>query len=856
MESREREQREISMKYEEALRLSQEYFGGAELPAKVWLDKYALRDDNDNLLESTPDDMHRRIAYELSRIEAKKFAKPYSFEEIYSWIKNFGEIIPQGSPMYGIGNRSKYITLSNCYLVKTPSDSYCGIIKSDEELVQISKRRGGVGLDISKLRPTGSLTTNSSRSSTGIIPFMERYSNSTREVGQQSRRGALMITCSIHHPEIMSFITVKNDLTKVTGANISIRLSDEFLEAVKNDTEYELRWPVEKEEWIKEPKRVSRMIRAKDVWDAIVHNAWKMAEPGILFWDNIIRESPADCYSELGFKTMGTNPCSEIPLCEHDSCRLLLLNLMKFVTKPFTDRAKFDWTKFFIFSRRAQRIMDDIVDLELECIDRIIGKIQKDPEDMEIKCRELKLWENIKEKCQQGRRTGTGITALGDALASLGIRYGSDDSIIFTERLYKTLKIGAYAESVSIARELGAFPIWDSQLESENPFLNRIKNDVVVFDGEVEWAHAYNAETNQSYFYGERVYEAMQKVGRRNIALLTTAPAGTVSILANVIDNIYGTSSGIEPAFMLEYKRRKKINPADEGAKVDFVDQNGDFWQEFTVYHPAAEAWMRITHHKTPNLSPWIGCCAEDLDWTQRVKLQSVAGQHCDHALSSTLNLPEDVTEDRVSEIYLTAWESGLKGITVYRKNCRSGVLIENKKEEKPEETIVKTNALKRPQELKAEIHHVTVQGDEYFVIVGMYENEPYEVLAAKNGCISKKAKYGKIVKVKRGHYRLVSDTGEIIESVTDLCEGAEEVTTRLVSTSLRHGADIAFIVHQLEKTKGSLLTFARGLARILKKYIRDGKPVSGEECQQCGGKLIRKDGCVTCEGCAWSKCS
>ena len=806
--------------YEDALKMSVEYFGGEDLPAKVFLDKYALRDNNLNLLEATPDDMFERIASELAKVEAGKFKDPWTKEMIKEFIQGFKRIIPQGSPMYGLGNKYQYVSLSNCFAVEPPVDSYGGICLTDQEIVQISKRRGGVGTDISHLRPCGSPTTNAAKTSTGILSFMDRYSRTIREVGQSGRRGALLLSLSIHHPEILEFATVKRDLTKVTGANISIRLSDEFLEAVKKGTTYEQRFPVDS----KNPK-ISNMVDAREVWIKIIENAHAMAEPGLLFWDNIIRESPADCYSEQGFSTCSTNPCGEVPLCANDSCRLLLLNLLTYVKDPFTKKAEFDHNAFRADAKIAQRMQDDIIDLEIESLKRIVEKIKKDPEDDEKKKVELRLWEKTIYKAEMGRRTGTGITALGDCLAALGIKYGSTKSIGVVGEIYKTLKLGCYESSVEMAKELGPFKMWDPKIENNNPFLLRIK------DEEPE------------------LYKDMQKYGRRNVALLTTAPAGSTSIESQ-------TTSGIEPVYQIAYKRRKKINQNDEGARVDYIDQSGDKWQEFDIYHPTVKKWMAVTGETDITKSPWHGCCADDINWKNRVKLQAEAQKHVDHSISSTVNLPEDVTVEEVAKIYETAWESGCKGITVYRKNCRTGVLVDNTKEEKTA-SIIKTQAPKRPKILKCDVYHTTSRGEQYFVLVGLFgDGEPYEVFAGKNGNLKRNLKSGNIQKLKRGKYSLLEDNGEVIlESISEFISDDQEAITRLISSNLRHGCDVGFVVHQLEKVKGDLLSFAKALSRVLKKYIPDNTKIHGEKCKECGAELVRIEGCITCRSCGWSRC-
>ena len=863
-------------KYEQALAASKEYFGGEELPANIVVGKYLLKNDDMDLLELTPDDKHKRIAKELARIEAGKFKTPYTEEEIYGWLKNYGKIVPQGSPMYGIGNKSQYVTLSNCYVLESQeADSYGGIHYLDEQISQISKRRGGVGLDISHIRPEGMLTKNSSHTTTGIIPFMERFSNSIREVGQGNRRGAMMMTISCHHPQVLDFARVKLDKTKVTGANISIRLSNEFLLAVENDAEYEQRWPVN----LPNPV-VSKKVKARDVWKEIIKCAHTMAEPGLLFWDNVLNESPADCYAKYGFRSVSTNPCSELPLCFLDSCRLLVLNLFQFVKFPFTDKARFDYVDFYKFSQIAQRLMDDIVDLELECLDRIIAKIDSDPESEKIKRTERSIWLEIKQKCLDGRRTGTGITALGDTIAALNIGYGTDTSVDVVDSIMKTFKFGCYRSSVDMAKELGAFPVWDKELEKDNPFLNRIKNETCLFAYPGEGKDSIELSDFCSFSIpGKEIWKDMQKFGRRNIALLTIAPVGTVSMLMSLINpdaftviskkpteveiefnrlynqlKFYGTSSGIEPVFMLSYKRRKKITHNDPHARVDFIDQSGDKWQEFNVYHPAVKLWMHVTGKSDIKESPWYNYTAEEIDWKQRVKLQGVANRHIDHSISSTINLPETVTEEEVASIYEEAWRQGCKGITVYRKNCRTGVLVDQDSKEK--ENINHNHAPKRPVELPCDIYHVKALGTEYFVIVGLLNGSPYEIFAGKNGHISKEAKTGILTKVGNSKYKLhCKETDEIVDSVSEYIENDEEAICRILSTALRHGANVQFLKLQVEKTKGNLTGFAKSVGRILKKYIPDGTKVKGK-CVQCGSdNLVFEEGCQICKNCSNSKC-
>jgi ribonucleoside-diphosphate reductase alpha chain len=824
--------------YQEALTASTVYFGGDDLSAKVFVDKYALRDRNNNLFERSPEDMHWRIAKEFARIEAKKFKNPYSAEFLFSLMDHFKYIVPQGSPMYGIGNNQQYISLSNCYVVASPHDSYGSIMSADECLVQISKRRGGVGLNLSNLRPNGSSTRNAARTSTGVISFAERFSNSIREVGQAGRRGALMLTLDVHHPDIEEFTVMKRDPTKVTGANISVMLYDDFLEAVDRGEEYEQKWPCNSEE----PK-IRKSVDAKKIWRLIVENAHHMAEPGLLFWDNIIKESPADCYSSDGFETISTNPCSEIPLSAFDSCRLMLLNAFSYVENPFTSKAKFNFKLFSEHVAVCQRLMDDLVDLEIECIDRIIDKVSKDPEEIKFRQREIELWKNIRSAASNGRRTGTGLTAVGDTLAALGMPYTSDDGISTITKIYKTMKLSAYRSSVDMAREIGAFPVWDADKESDNPFLNRIKSE------------------------DTELYADMQKYGRRNIALLTTAPCGSVSILTQ-------TSSGIEPQFMvIPYIRRKKGNPGDIGFRSDFVDQNGDHWMEFKVYPPKVKMWVDVTGEDDIAKSPWAGSTASELDWKKRVKLQASVQKHIDHAISSTINLPNDVTVDAVDEIYRTAWKAGCKGITIYRDGCRTGVLVDEKKASAAKnEEIINTKAPKRPETLACDIHHIQVKGSPFVVFVGLLKGKPYEVFALPNQSdgggkelmVPKSFISGLTTKEARGKYRIdLVDKLDNRLSISKLNEKEtddEAALTRIISTALRHGADIQFIVQQLEKVQGDMNNFSRSVARALKKYIPDGTEVTGETCATCENKdkcsLIRQEGCVTCRSCGWTKCN
>lgn len=804
--------------YEESLGSSQDYFGN-DLSAKAFVDKYALRNKQNELLESVPKDMHRRIAKEIARVE-KKFKNPLSYKEIFAYLEDFKRIIPQGSPAYGIGNKHQYVSVSNCFVLHEPDDSYAGILYTDQQLVQISKRRGGNGISLNKLRPADAPTNNSSRTSTGIVSWMNRYSHSNREVGQAGRRGALMLSLNVKHPQIVDFITAKNDEKSVTGANISAQYTDEFLEAVQKNKKFTLQWPIDS----KNPEITSE-VKARDIWTIAVHNAWNRAEPGILFWDNILRESPADCYADVGFRTISTNPCGELPLPVLDSCRLLVINLFAYVADPFTKNANFDFELFAEHAKIAQRFMDDIVDLELESVDRIIKKILSDPEPDYIKASEIGTWKKIREVCENGRRTGTGITALGDTLAALNIKYGSTKSINVTEHIYKTLKHACYRSSVDMAMELGPFPVWDFEKEKKNPFLRRIKDE------------------------DPQLYADMKKYGRRNIALLTTAPTGTTSMMASLAEGYHGTTGGIEPLFMESYTRRKKGNSGDDNFRSDFVDDMGDHWMEFPVYHPGVQLWMDITGETDLTKSPYHGACSADIDWVNRVKLQAAAQKHVDHSISSTVNLPEDVTEEEVNKIFMTAWKSGCKGITVYRQGCRTGVLVE-----KPR-GIVRTDAPKRGKELECDVHHISVMGKPYFVLVGLYKGDPYEIFAGKNGFIGKKVSKGVIIKKGRRQYKAVFDDGSELSPIAAFTTPDEEVVTRLISASLRHGTDTAFLVHQLEKTQGDLQSFSKSIVRALKKYVTDGTKVHGEDCPECGHSLQRQEGCVSCLSCGWGRC-
>ena len=737
--------------------------------------------------------------------------------------------------MNAIGNQYQIQSLSNCFVVESPFDSYSGILKADQELAQISKRRGGVGINISTLRPKGVRTANAAKTTDGIGVFMERFSNTIREVGQNGRRGALMITCSVHHPEVETFINIKKDLTKVTGANISLQLSDEFMKAVKENKNYQLRWPVD----AKRPSIVKE-ISARGIWQQIITAAHGMAEPGILFWDTTLNRSPADIYSDVGFNSICVNPCAELILSKYDSCRLLLLNLNSYIKNPFTDKAFFDKELFFDHAQKAQRLMDDMIDLEIESIDKIIEKITKDPEPEDIKSIELSLWKNIREACSNGRRTGTGITGLGDAIASLGIVYGSKKSIAITEEMYKTLALACYRSTCVMAGERGAFPVFDFKKEKGHPFLEQI------------W------EADKDLF------DLYKKNGRRNIALTTTAPAGSVSTQTQ-------TTSGIEPAYLLSYKRRKKINPSDKNAKIDFVDAMGDKWQEFPVYHHGVKRWMEITGETDISKSPYDGATSNEINWEASVNIQSVAQKWTCHAISKTCNLPATVSKELVDKVYMSAWENGCKGFTVYRDGCRSGVLIsaEDKKDTSGRpSSIINSQSPKRPEELCCEINKVKISGEQWSIFVGIHKGMPYEIFGGLSKYIDIPNKYrtGKIIKKEKQNssstYNLEVGEGDDKMTIKDIANIFENpiygAFSRTISLSLRHGVPIQFIVEQLQKDKYSDITsFSKVMSRVLKHYITNGTLSTNEKtCPNCkqNDTLIYQDGCISCT-CGYSKC-
>ena len=834
--------------FEEALQASTEYFKGDAMAANVWVSKYALKDSENKIYELTPDDMHWRIANEIARIEAR-YPHPMNKEEIYELLKQFRYIIPQGSPMAGIGNNIQLGSLSNCFVIgqEKPADSYGGIMRIDQEQVQLMKRRGGVGHDLSHIRPKGSPVKNTALSSTGIVPFMERYSNSTREVAQDGRRGALMLTISVKHPDVEDFIDAKLEAGKVTGANISVKLTDEFMEAVKNNREYVHQFPIDAEK-----PSFTKTVYARQLWDKIIHNAWKSAEPGILFWDTIIRESIPDCYADYGFRTISTNPCGEIPLCPYDSCRLMSINLYSYVENPFTPQAFFNAELFTVHVRKAQRIMDDIIDLELEKIDRILEKITQDPEDEETKRIERLLWENIRHKAVLGRRTGLGITAEGDMLAALGYRYGSDEAINFCVAVQRTLALEAYRSSVEMAVERGPFEIYDSQREENNPFILRLKEA------------------------DEELYHNMVKHGRRNVSLLTVAPTGSVSILTQ-------TSSGIEPVFAVRYKRRRKINPSGfPVSKISYTDISGDSWEEYNVFHHGFIRYLQVKGYNPDEVlqlsdkeidkliedSPYYNSTANDIDWVAKVRMQGNIQKWVDHSISVTVNVPAETSEELVSKIYLTAWESGCKGVTIYREGSREGVLIKEKKEE--EMVIHENNAPRRPKVLEASVVRFLNGSEEWVAVVGIYNGRPYEIFTGKaegfyapqwvtHGWVIKnrqpdgKARYDFQFEDKDG-YRTT------MEGLSRMFDAEYWNYAKLISGILRHGMPLTSVIDLVSKLRldsDSINSWKTGVERALKQFIPNGTKVAKATCEKCGqtGTLQYQEGCLICTSCGYSKC-
>lgn len=846
--------------YEEAFEKSLNYFKGDELAARVWVNKYAMKDSYGNIYESSPEDMHWRIANELARVESK-YPNALSAQELFSLLDHFKYIVPQGSPMTGIGNTYQVASLSNCFVIGVdgPADSYGGIIKMDEEQVQLMKRRGGVGHDLSHIRPKGSPVKNSALTSTGIVPFMERYSNSTREVAQDGRRGALMLSVSIKHPDSESFIDAKMVEGKVTGANVSVKLDDAFMQAATNNTKYSQQYPIDSANPV-----VVKDIDAATLWNKIVHNAWKSAEPGVLFWDTIIKESIPDCYADLGYKTVSTNPCGEIPLCPYDSCRLLAINLFSYVNNPFTTNASFDFQLFTKHVGIAQRIMDDIIDLELEKIEAIIDKIDKDPEEEEVKRTERKLWEKIYRKTKQGRRTGVGITAEGDMLAALNLRYGTEEAIDFAVEVHKTIALAAYRSSVDMAKERGAFDVYDSKREELNPFINRLKDA------------------------DEQLYADMVKYGRRNIACLTIAPTGTTSLMTQ-------TTSGIEPVFLPVYKRRRKVNPNDTNVHVDFVDETGDAFEEYIVFHHKFVDWMtangfdpnkRYSEEEIETLvsqSPYHKATSNDVDWLMKVKMQGQIQKWVDHSISVTINLPNDATEELVNTLYIEAWKAGCKGCTVYRDGSRTGVLVsassKDKEKDKEQDTTHTEKAIqanpaviKRPQELEADVVRFQNNKEKWVAFVGLFDGRPYEIFTGLHDedegiSLPKSVVSGKIIKnldengVKRYDFQFENKRGykTTIEGLSEKFNKEYWNYAKLISGVLRWGMPIdqvVKLVNSMQLDSESINNWKNGVERALKRYVQNGTKAAGTKCPNCQNEtLIYQEGCLICTTCGSSRC-
>ena len=831
---------------EEILKSCTEYFNGDTLAADVWINKYALRDGN-KVYELNPDEMHRRLAREFARIE-HKYKNPLSEDDIYELLKDFKYIIPQGSPMAGIGNNFQVVSLSNCFVIGNPanSDSYGGILKIDQEQVQLMKRRGGVGHDLSHIRPKMSPVKNSALTSTGIVPFMERYSNTTKEVAQGGRRGALMLSISIKHPDAEDFIDAKMELNKITGANVSVKIDDEFMRCVASGKPYKQQFPINSDN-----PSVIKEIDARELWKKIIHNAWQSAEPGVLFWDTIIRESVPDCYASFGFKTISTNPCGEIPLCAYDSCRLLAINLYSYVKHPFTPEAEFDFELFKQHVQKGQKLMDDLIDLEMEKIERILAKIESDPEPEGIKRTEKELWLNIKMKCLEGRRTGFGITAEGDMLAAMGLTYGTDEATAFAVEVQKTLACSAYRSSALMARDRGAFPIYDYKLEENNPFIQRLKSA------------------------DEELYSLMKQYGRRNIALLTIAPTGSVSICTQ-------TSSGIEPAFLVSYRRRRKVNPNDSEATISFTDDEGQAWEEYNVLHHKFAVWAEINGYNVADLvhkytdeqlqeviakSPYNNATANCVNWVNKVKMQGAIQKWVDHSISVTVNIPKETSEEVVDKIYQTAWESGCKGMTIYRDGSRNGVLVSGSS--KNNNTFTETKAPKRPKKLEADIIRFQNDKEKWIAVVGLYEGRPYEIFSGKAASfvLPNSVEKGWVIRVKeednlpaRYDFQFLDNDGYkvTIEGLSRMFKKEYWNYAKLISGILRHGMPITNVIELISKLTldtDSINTWKNGIARALKKYVKDGTIVEGEKCPQCGGKIIYTSGCKQCSDCGWSKC-
>lgn len=840
--------------YDEAYNASLEYFKGDELAARVWVNKYAVKDSFGNIYEKSPEDMHWRIANEVARVEAK-YPNALSSQELFDLLDHFKYIVPQGSPMTGIGNDYQIASLSNCFVIGLDgsADSYGAIIRIDEEQVQLMKRRGGVGHDLSHIRPKGSPVKNSALTSTGLVPFMERYSNSTREVAQDGRRGALMLSVSIKHPDSESFIDAKMTEGKVTGANVSVKLDDEFMQAAVEGKPYTQQYPIDSPN-----PMVSKEIDASALWKKIVHNAWKSAEPGVLFWDTIVRESVPDCYADLGFRTVSTNPCGEIPLCPYDSCRLLAINLYSYVVNPFTPDAYFDFELFKKHVALAQRIMDDIIDLELEKIERILEKIDSDPESMEVKGSERHLWEKIYHKSGLGRRTGVGITAEGDMLAAMGLRYGTEEATEFSEKVHKTIALEAYRSSVNMAKERGAFEIYDAEREKNNPFINRLKEA------------------------DPELYEEMKKYGRRNIACLTIAPTGTTSLMTQ-------TTSGIEPVFMPVYKRRRKVNPNDANVHVDFVDETGDAFEEYVVFHHKFLTWMKIngydpdkryTQEEIDELvekSPYYKATSNDVDWLMKVKMQGRIQKWVDHSISVTINLPNNVSEDLVNQLYVEAWRSGCKGCTVYRDGSRAGVLISTKKKDKKEEEeecrckppqVVEV----RPKVLEADVVRFQNNKEKWVAFVGLLDGRPYEIFTGlqddEEGIVlPKSVTTGRIIKsydedgTKHYDFQFENKRGYkmTIEGLSEKFNKEYWNYAKLISGVLRWRMPIEQVIKlvgSLQLDSENINTWKNGVERALKKYVQDGTEAKGVKCPNCGHEtLVYQEGCLICKTCGSSRC-
>ena len=837
--------------FDEAYAASLDYFTGDELAAKVWVNKYALKDAYGNIYEQSPADMHRRLAREVARVE-RKYPNPLTEDQLFELFDHFRYIVPQGSPMTGIGNDHQIASLSNCFVigVEGNADSYGAVIRIDEEQVQLMKRRGGVGHDLSHIRPKGSPVKNSALTSTGLVPFMERYSNSTREVAQDGRRGALMLTVSIKHPDAESFIDAKMTEGKVTGANVSVKIDDEFMQAVINDTPYRQQYPIAGPD-----PMVKKDISARSLWKKIIHNAWKSAEPGVLFWDTILRESVPDSYADLGFRTVSTNPCGEIPLCPYDSCRLLAINLYSYVVNPFTPDAHFDFDLFKKHVGLAQRIMDDIIDLESEKIDKILEKIDSDPEADEIKRAERELWQRIRRKTLMGRRTGVGITAEGDMLAALNLRYGTEEATDVAEEIQKTLALAAYSSSVELARDRGAFEIYDAEREKNNPFIARLR------------------EADPA------LYERMTKFGRRNIACLTIAPTGTTSLMTQ-------TTSGIEPVFLPVYKRRRKVNPNDTDVHIDYVDETGDAFEEYVVLHHKFVTWMlangypaakKYTSAEIDDMiahSPYYKATSNDVDWVQKVKMQGRIQRWVDHSISVTINLPNDVSEDLVDQLYVEAWHSGCKGCTVYRDGSRAGVLISAEDKKKKGETkmappqIVST----RPQELDADVVKFQNNREKWIAFVGLLNGRPYEIFTGladdeEGIMLPKTVEKGSIIKSYdsdgRKHYDFQFKNKRgfkmTLEGLDSKFEPEYWNYAKLISGVLRYGMPITQViklVQEMELNNESINTWKNGVARALKKYLPNGTEVKGQECPNCGSEtLVYQEGCLLCANCGATEC-